>query len=113
MPNPEPTRSSETRCDLAEHLMARCGDRSWWGRHYVVAFGLLPLLVYPVLWALLLVLQMALAFALEYGWNMKKVHVAFNNPVAFHHFTHGFQSWITSPLPWWRCSSAGWRGGRR
>ncbi len=77
--------------DLAEHLMAALRRSSWCGRHSVIAFCLLPLLVYPVLWALLLVLQMALAFALEYGWNMKKVHVAFNNPVAFHHVTNVFQ----------------------
>jgi len=28
---------------------------SWWGRHYVVTIGLLPVLAYPVLWFLLLV----------------------------------------------------------
>jgi len=77
--------------DLAERLMAALRRSSWWGRHSVIAFGLLPLLVYPVLWALLLVLQMAVAIELEYGWNMKKLHVAFNYPVTFHHLVILFQ----------------------
>jgi hypothetical protein len=70
---------------LAEELMTALRRSSWWGRHFVVTFGLLPLLVYPILWSLLLVLQMALEFALGYGWDTKKLHVATNNPVAFHH----------------------------
>ncbi len=76
---------------LAEQMMATLRRSSWWGRHYVVTFGLLPLLVYPILWALLLLLQMALGFALDYGWNWKKLHVAVNNPVTFHHLTTVFQ----------------------
>ena len=76
---------------LAEELMAALRRSSWWGRHYVVTFGLLPLLVYPILWSLLLVLQMALEFALGYGWNWKKLHMVANNPVAFHHLAVAFQ----------------------
>jgi hypothetical protein len=76
---------------LAEELMAALRRSSWWGRHYVVTFGLLPLLVYPILWSLLLVLQMALEFALGYGWNWKKLHMVANNPVAFHHLAVTFQ----------------------
>jgi hypothetical protein len=76
---------------LAEELMVALRRSSWWGRHYVVTFGLLPLLAYPILWALLMLLQMALGFALGYGWNWKKLHVVVSNPVAFHHLTTAFQ----------------------
>ena len=77
--------------DLANDLMVTVRRSSWWGRHSFVGFGVLPLVVYPVLWALLLVLQVALVIMLEYGWNMRKLHVALNSPVAFHHFTILFQ----------------------
>jgi hypothetical protein len=76
---------------LAEELMMALRRSFWWGRHYVVTFGLLPLLAYPILWALLLVLQMALGFALGYGWNWKKLHAVVNNPVAFHHLATVYQ----------------------
>ncbi|MGA8493416.1 MAG: hypothetical protein WB711_23545, partial [Terriglobales bacterium] len=52
---------------LAEQMMVALRRSTWWGRHYVVTFGLLPLLAYPILWALFLLLQMALGFALGYG----------------------------------------------
>ena len=66
---------------LAENLMVALRRSSWWGRHYVVTFGLLPLLVYPVLWALILLLQLALEFALGYGWDSKKLRAAADDPV--------------------------------
>jgi len=71
---------------LAEQLMTALRRSSWWGRHYIVAFGLLPLLTFPVLWALLLALQMSLAFALDYGWDSKKLHVLVNDPAIFNYF---------------------------
>jgi hypothetical protein len=76
---------------LAEHLMAALRRSTWWGRHFVVTFCLLPLLVYPVLWALFLLLQMTLEYALGYGWDSKKLGVAINNPVTFHHLVMVFQ----------------------
>ena len=76
---------------LAEHLMAALRRSVWCGRHSVIAFCLLPILVYPVLWTMLLLLQMALAFALGFGGDMKKLHMALNNPVTFHHLTTVFQ----------------------
>ncbi len=76
---------------LAEHLMATQRQSSWWGRHFVVTFGLLPLLAFPVMWLLLLLLQMVLAFALGYGWDVKKLHVAVNDPVTFQHVRMAFQ----------------------
>jgi hypothetical protein len=76
---------------LAEQMMAALRRSSWWGRHFIFTFCLLPLLVYPVLWTLLLLLQMAFGFALGYGWNWEKLHVVANNPVTFHHLTTAFQ----------------------
>src|SRR5579862_350362 len=76
---------------LAEQLMTALRQSTWWGRHHVVTFGLLPLLVYPILWALFLLFQMALGFALGYGWNWEKLRVVVNNPVAFQHLTTVFQ----------------------
>ncbi|MFZ0829019.1 MAG: hypothetical protein WAO02_16515 [Verrucomicrobiia bacterium] len=70
---------------LAENLMVALRRSSWWGRHCVVTFGLLPLLAVPVLWALLLFIDLSLEFALGYGWDREKLHVAADNPVAFHH----------------------------
>src|ERR1700690_766269 len=70
---------------LAEELMAALRRSTWWGRHYVVTFGLLPLLAYPVFWALFLVLELLLVITFGYGWDSKKLDVAADNPVAFHH----------------------------
>jgi hypothetical protein len=76
---------------LAEQMMTALRRSSWLGRHFIVTFCLLPLLVYPVLWTLLLLLQMAFGFALGYGWNWEKLHVAANNPVTFYHLTTAIQ----------------------
>ena len=76
---------------LAEQLMAALRRSSWWGRHPVVGFCGLPVLAVPVLWALLLFLDLSLEFALGYGWDAKKLHVAADNPVAFHHLVMALQ----------------------
>jgi len=70
---------------LAEQQMAMLRRSSWWGRHFLISFCLLPLLMVPMLWALLLFLDLSLEFALGYGWDEKKLHVAADNPAAFHH----------------------------
>ena len=70
---------------LAEHLMVALRRSSLWGRHFLIGFCVLPLLAVPVLWALLLFLGLSLEFALGYGWDWKKLNVAADNPVAFHH----------------------------
>jgi hypothetical protein len=70
---------------LAEHQMTMLRQSSWWGRHFFMGFCALPLLVVPVLWSLLLVLDLSLGFALGYGWDEKKLHVAANDPIAFKH----------------------------
>lgn len=70
---------------LAEQVMVSLRCSSWWGRHFVVTFGLLPFLAFPVLWALFLAVELALGFALGYGWDSKRLDIAADNPVAFHH----------------------------
>jgi hypothetical protein len=76
--------------DLANDLMVAVRRSSWWGRHFFIGFCVLPLLAVPVLWSLLLCLSLSLEFALGYGWNHKKLNVAANNPIAFHHMAIAF-----------------------
>ena len=76
---------------LAEDLMAALRRSSWWGRHCVVTFGLLPLLAFPILWLLLLVVELLLEITLGYGWNTGKLHVAVNDPVTFQYLVILFQ----------------------
>jgi hypothetical protein len=78
--------------DLARNLMVTVRRSSWWGRHFLITFGFLPLLAFPLLWALFLCLELSLGFALGFGWDHKKLRAAGDNPVTFHHwamFAHG------------------------
>lgn len=77
---------------LAEHKMAMLRRSSWWGRHFLIGFCLLPLLAVPVLWVMLLFLDLSLGFALGYGWDSKKLHIAADNPAAFHHLVIAFHA---------------------
>jgi hypothetical protein len=70
---------------LAEQMMTTLRRSSWWGRHHIVAFGLLPVLVFPVLWLLCLFLELALVVTLGYRWNEEKLHVAANDSITFQH----------------------------
>ncbi|MGP8202076.1 MAG: hypothetical protein ACLQU4_21525 [Limisphaerales bacterium] len=70
---------------LAEQQMAMLRRSSWLSRHSVIGFCLLPLLAVPVLWGLLVVLELWLEFALGYGCDEMKLHVAANNPAQLHH----------------------------
>ena len=70
---------------LAEHLMAALRRSSWWGRHSLVGFCVVPLLAVPVLWLVLLLLQLSLEFTLGFGWDPKKLHAAAANPAGFRH----------------------------
>lgn len=71
--------------DLAERLVVALRQSSWWGRHFLIGFCMMPLLTVPVLWGLLVALDLWLAFALGYGLDWKKLHVAADNPDQFHH----------------------------
>ena len=84
---------AETRADvqlgdplaLAEQLLVALRRSSWWGRHCVIGFGVLPVLAVPVLWLALLFLQLSLEFTLGFGWDPEKLHAAAANPVVFRH----------------------------
>lgn len=75
---------------LAEQMMVSLRRSSWWGRHCIVTFVLLPLLTFPVLWLVLLFLELLVTVTLGYGWNQEKLHEAANNPAAFHHLLEAF-----------------------
>ena len=74
---------------LADQAMMSVRRSTWWGRHCVVTFGLLPILA-VVLWALMLFCEMFLVYWLGYGCNDKKFVVAANNPITFHHLVLAF-----------------------
>jgi hypothetical protein len=69
---------------LAEQHMAMLRQSSWLGRHSFIGFGLVPLVAVPVLWGLLLFLNLYMEF-FWYGWTREKLHAAGDNPVIFHH----------------------------
>ncbi len=71
---------------LAGELMRTFRRSNWWGRNYLFTFGFLPLLAYPLLWALFLVAELSLGYAICFGWNHKKLHAIGDNPVVFHHW---------------------------
>ena len=70
---------------LAEQMMVTLRRSTWWGRHSVITFCLLPLLAVPVLWFALLLLQLSLGFTLGFGWDTENLHAAAANPVVFRH----------------------------
>ena len=72
---------------LAEQMMAALRRSSWWGRHSVIGFLVLPFLMAPVLWLLLFrSLELSLGFALGYGWDSKRLP-GLQNVAAVHHLT--------------------------
>jgi len=78
--------------DLAKHQMFMLRQSSWFGRHFFFSFCLLPLLTVPVLWGLVMSLDLAVGFALGYGGNEQRLHVASDNPVTFHHLVMAIHS---------------------
>jgi hypothetical protein len=76
---------------LAEDLMVSIRRSSRCGRHPFVAFALLPLLTFPLFWALMMSLNLCLGFALGFGWDTKRLHSAADNPASFHHMLAVFQ----------------------
>ncbi len=71
--------------DLAERLAVALRESSWWGRHSIIGFCLLPLMAVPVLWGLLVFLGLWLGFAMSYGLDSNQFHMAADNPGRFHH----------------------------
>lgn len=84
---------AETRADvqlgdphyLAEQLMVSLRRSSWWGRHSIVTFCLVPILAVPVLWVLALLAQMLVGAGVGYYWYGKKLPEAMKNPAIFHY----------------------------
>ena len=58
---------------------------SWWGRHSIIGFCFLPLVGAPVLWGLLMFLGLWLEFAMGYGLNQNRLHIATDDPGSFRH----------------------------
>jgi hypothetical protein len=69
--------------ELAKKLAAVQRRFSWSGRHPLVAFGLLPVVGYPVLWALLLAGEFWVLCGVFFGWNTHKLHLMGNDPVSY------------------------------
>lgn len=71
---------------LAGRLMTTFRQSNWWGRNYLLVFGFLPLLAFPLLWGLFICVQFQLAYTIGFGRNAQKLHNINNNPVIFHHW---------------------------
>jgi len=86
-----PAPEAEVRADellgnpqaLAEGLMVSLRRTTWCGRHQFIAFALLPLLTFPVLWALILCLNLALGVTVGFGCNHDQLRAAADDPVTF------------------------------
>jgi hypothetical protein len=74
--------------ELAVELAAAQRRSSWFGRHGLVAFGLLPVVGFPVLWALLLAGELWLICGLGFGWDEQKLHLVGDDPVRFRHWAN-------------------------
>lgn len=71
--------------DLAERLVMAVRQSSWWGRHSIIGFCFLPLVAAPVLWGSLMFLGLWLEFAMGYGLNQNRLHIAIDDPGSFRH----------------------------
>jgi hypothetical protein len=71
--------------DLAEGLAEALRRSSWWGRHSIIGFCVLPLLAVPVLWALILFLGLGLVFGIFYALDKNQFQQAADNPGIFHY----------------------------
>jgi hypothetical protein len=70
---------------LAEDLMVARRRSTWCGRHRFIVFALLPLLAFPLFWALVLGFNLVLGFALGFAWDQNKIQAAADNPATFHY----------------------------
>jgi hypothetical protein len=72
---------------LAEDLMKSWQRSNWCGRHSFTAFGLMPLLLFPVVWLSILLLCLSAEFAVIFHWDEKMLHVAADNPATLARLT--------------------------
>ncbi len=70
--------------DLAERLTAVVRRSSWWGRHSLIGFGVLPVVMIPVLWGLVLALELWLAYLAGSRFYGNKLDAVNDNAVLFH-----------------------------
>ena len=71
--------------DLAERLTAVARRSTWWGRHSLIGFGLVPVVVIPLLWILLTAVGIWLEYAVGCGLNDQRLHAAAGRPDGFRH----------------------------
>ncbi|HTS18448.1 MAG TPA: hypothetical protein VMP11_12810 [Verrucomicrobiae bacterium] len=71
--------------DLAERLTVVARRSSWWGRHSLIGFGLVPVVVIPLLWGLLTAVGIWLEYAVGCGLNDERLHAAAGRPDGFRH----------------------------
>jgi hypothetical protein len=72
---------------LAGDLMRTFRRSNWWGRNYLFTFGFLPILAFPLLWALFLAAGLSLIYVLCFGWNQEKLDALPANSVGWHYLS--------------------------
>lgn len=75
---------------LAEQLMDSLRRSTWCGRHSLIAFSLLPVLGFPVLWLFILFAQCAVEYTVVFGCDDQRIHNSVSNPAGFHRILLGF-----------------------
>lgn len=118
-----PTAEAEMRADvrlgdtrtLAENLMESLQRSSWCGRHRFIAFGLLPVVGFPLFWVTVLFLNLSLAYVFRFAWDSNKLSAAAHDPVVFPHLAtvvYGADYLAVALVPFafcWLASRAGVR----
>lgn len=69
--------------DLAERMAAAQRESTWFGRHFLITFGFLPLVALPLIWALLMYGLLMLGYLVLFGIDPHKLHVMGDNAVLF------------------------------
>jgi hypothetical protein len=74
---------------LAEHLVTVLRNSSWWGRHKVITFFLLPLLTLPALGNMIQVVMLCMLWKWGYDINSQKaVHISGSEMAGLITFLH-------------------------
>jgi hypothetical protein len=76
---------------LAERHVAVLRQSSWWGRHPLLGFGLVPFLAVPFLWLVWLGFGIECVCLLLYGGNFTAFGHAGNNPLYYPRFALALQ----------------------
>lgn len=74
--------------ELAERVVTAHRKSTWFGRHFLLTFGFLPLVAFPLLWALFLALGLWLEIGVGFGWNKQKLHLVNENFPTFRFWAH-------------------------